>query len=277
VDPTLPTNFIPLYEGLLRSVSGKLLHNLEYCALAPRCGGDYAPGGLMFYGRATNGWIKESSFKPDHLKDPTRLARLAEKIVANAQKPICTPEGEEAGPHERYRMREDKKCDKDPMHWLKHNRTNVTERRSQYWRCVKEIAQSHLGVSDEIWYRHVAWSNLYKIGPQQDSTQPAGNPSGGLQKVQRADCAHILMDEVRHFRPGCIIFLTEVNEATGYFDDFSEWLTPKVKRNLGLKYVSAAGRLQSFDHGCNIVLAQHPQGRPSSSVAKDLLKAMSSF
>lgn len=273
----LPTNFVPLYEGLLRAVVSKLESGRTYCAFAPRCGGDYA-GALMFYGRATNGWTDESCFRPEELHDPSWLADFAETVVRNAQKPICCPEGEAgSGP---YVMRKDEKCDRDPMHWLKHDRTNVTERRSQYWRCVKEIVcQSRLGVTDAGWHRHIASSNLYKVSPQQrkDSGKAAGNPSGSLQKAQRFACARILLEEVKHFQPRCVVFLTEVNETAGYFSDFPECLASKLERNLGLKYVSAKGKVQALGYNCNIILAQHPQGkgRYPLAIAQEVCKAMS--
>jgi hypothetical protein len=274
----LPENFIRLYDELLRSVSGELKPDREYCAFPPRCGGDYSSG-LMFYGRATNGWIEESVFALADLKTGEASRRCAERIVVNAQKPICTPDGD-ADTLGRYQMLEDEKCDGDPMHWLKHRRKYITERRSQYWQCAKKIAERYLGVSDASWYRHVAWSNLYKVGPQQraSSTQPSGNPSTRLRRAQRPGCANILQEEINHFRPRCVVFLTEENAETGYSDEFPEYLTLNDNRPNGdCKYVRATAKLRTSGHECNVVLAEHPQGRSPLAVAQDVLMAMATF
>jgi len=272
----LPADFVADYGALLRSVASELTDDREYCAFAARCGNAYAPGGLMFYGRATNGWTRDSSFTCATLEQPTRLA---DTILSGSQEPICSPYGE-AGPPGPYLMLKDESCDGDPMHWLKHRRKNITENRSQYWQCAKEVASRHLHLDEATWHRHIAWSNLYKIGPQQPigSTQAAGNPSTKLQKVQRPGCARIVEREVAHFRPSCIVFLTETNEDRGYIDDFVEHLTLRtVKPNAGLKYVRATGKLHAFGNDYNVVLAQHPQGRPPLAVAEDVLRAVSSL
>jgi hypothetical protein len=61
----LPADFVADYEALLRSVASELINDREYCAFTARCGNAYARDGLMFYGRATNGWTRESSFTCD--------------------------------------------------------------------------------------------------------------------------------------------------------------------------------------------------------------------
>jgi hypothetical protein len=76
-----------------------------------------------------------------------------------------------------------------------------------------------------------------------------------------------------------VIFLTEVNCASGYFDPFRELLGVKDLWKLpDSRYVRELGTLKVVDHECGIVLAQHPQGRGRKpiQVAKEILRAIAS-
>jgi hypothetical protein len=277
----LPDGFDLLYQQLLCSTMGALKADREYVGFAARRGDLFqSAGGLLVCGRATNGSIGKSAFTCHDLQTEEGRRCLAKRLVDSASLPVCCPQGESDG-EEAYRFYADSSCDGDPMHWVRHPRQNVTEKKSQYWQCAKEVALG-LDLGEETWYRRIAWSNLYKISPNQpkaNPTSPSGNPGAELSRAQLCACVLILAAEIRHFRPQWAIFLTEVNCTSGYFDPFRG---PLGVKNLGKlpdsHYVREFGTLNVADHECCIVLAQHPQGkgRKPIQVAKEILRAISS-
>src|SRR5258707_13931927 len=117
---SLPNTFTPMYADLLHSTKSILVPRRRYCGFAPRFGRRWN-GGLMFYGRAANGWIRESEFSAEQLASDQNVNAVAAQLVQSADTPICGPCRETDVP-EPYRMREDPNCCSDPMHWDRHDR-----------------------------------------------------------------------------------------------------------------------------------------------------------
>lgn len=105
--------------------------------------------------------------------------------------------------------------------------------RSPFWNYTKEIygrlAQKEK--MDGIWMNNIAWTNLYKISPEE-----GGNPTCEQRLAQRDVCKDILLQEIKIFNPTHIIFETNIDGWLDWFED----LFPGVKRT-EKRYVRAEG------------------------------------
>ncbi|WP_437928805.1 hypothetical protein WMF37_05865 [Sorangium sp. So ce291] len=185
-------------------------------------------GDLMVIGRALNGG--DVQFNISELRDALRLERLIDSAYA------------EAAPD-----------DGDPMGWVAGrwgSAKGYNTRRSQFWRVIRGVALEVVpGASDNDWHSTVVWTNLYKVSP--GST---GNPPASLIRLQRNTCVDILADELEHWQPRRVLFLTGL-----------AWAHPFLQ-HLGWPYavcgyrspIEAVGR---SPHGVRFVVAPHPQTR----------------
>lgn len=164
----LRNTLLPLYKSLL----SKLNFSKEICSFCMQWGSKFPNeenSGILFVGKATNGWITNS-------REIEILFGLSEnKIFARD----------------------------DQMIWvnnLENNKKGYNTRKSAFWRLIKQISQLEYG-KDE-WYSKIAWSNLYKISCE------TGNPTGKLMNQQLDLCIKILEEEIRILNPKYVIFLT---------------------------------------------------------------------
>ena len=122
----------------------------------------------LFVGKSTNGWVTDSR-NVDDLFDPTHDDRIANRH--------------------------------DQMEWVHDLEGNekYNTKTSAFWRLVKKVSSNYFGSQ---WYRHIAWSNVYKLSHQK------GNPKKWLRDLQRDLCVEILNHEIELLNPDFVVFLT---------------------------------------------------------------------
>lgn len=165
---TLKENLLPLYKELLN----KITVNNDIYSFCMQWGSEFPKeenSGILFVGKATNGWITPS--------------REVEVLFGTCDKRIFARG--------------------DQMKWvsnLENNKKGYNTRNSAFWRVIKRVSQFKNGKED--WSSKVAWSNLYKVSLEK------GNPTIKLKRQQESICKEILKTELKILKPKYVIFLT---------------------------------------------------------------------
>lgn len=129
---------------------------------------------------------------------------------------------------------------------------NYNPNRSAFWRVIGKLSSQVYG---ERWMDYIAWTNLYKIAPEE------GNPDNVLGGLQYEHCINILDCEIIWLSPRVIVFFTG-DESKGWItDDFIEvasgGIVPSFKKikwdKHNLMYSKVNGRI--------IIVTEHPQGK----------------
>jgi len=130
--------------------------------------------GILFVGKATNGWVTNS--------------RDVEVLFGDTKDRIFN----------RW----------DQMKWVHdlEKDKGYNTLKSAFWRVIKRTTQSVYGKED--WYSKIAWSNLYKV------SYITGNPDAALKKEQIEICKKILQEEINILSPKYVVFLTSGWENT---------------------------------------------------------------
>ncbi len=158
----------PLYEKLINDVKDFDYSKVFFCMQWGRNYPKELNTGLMFVGRATNGWISDNDSIEDLFGD-----------------------GKEAIFDRR-----------DQMQWVENlegNTEGYNTRNSAFWRVIKGVSQKFY---PKNWSSYVAWSNVCKVAPWE------GNPSDPLYYVQIGTAQEIFEAEVSTLSPRIIIMLT---------------------------------------------------------------------
>lgn len=122
-EPDLRAALYPLYERLQQIDAEQ-----AYSTFCMQWGRHYRKGGVLFVGRAVNGWITDD-------RDTATLFKPGDKSQIFA--------------------RDDQMC------WVE--RENICAR-SAFWRVVRGLSRQLTGNSAD-WYERIAYSNLYKLAP----------------------------------------------------------------------------------------------------------------
>lgn len=200
-----------LYLDLYKKVIEKNNKNeKKVLTICPAIKGEqYKNGGIMFVGRAINGWCPlQGSVKDDDI-----ISRL-EKCEG------CTLDwvvGENTWTH----------CVNNCCPFAREGKTDGRASLSPFWQMVKFLCEKeNLG---EQWYKKIIWSNLYKA-----SYVIGGNPVD-FYKDQIKECNDILIEDIKENKPSKIYFITEKNSA----DNKSKrtWFCDKYK-DQGLTFKS---------------------------------------
>lgn len=217
----LKTELKPLYKDLLQSVT-------DYGEIAPFClqwEKDYplSPNeGILFIGRATNGWVSDSTDIKELFGDG-KYAIFARK---DQMKWVNNLEG-----------------NKDPK--------GYNTRKSAFWRVIKQVSEK---VYPDKWYDNIAWSNLCKIAPSE-----GGNPSDSLYYSQLKDCQLILKKEIEILSPKYVIMLVGQNWAKDfmrYLNDNQE--THRIETVKWGNYEVIVYAIK----GAIYLISEHPMGKP---------------
>lgn len=126
----LETKLKPLYGTLIRNVQHIKGAKSFFCV---QWGKNFPIGeqeGILFVGRATNGWVTDSE-------------ELEELFGNDQNKAIFNRENQ--------------------MEWAE-KRLGYNTRKSAFWRVIRQVAISYYPAN---WSSYIAWSNLYKVSPYQ--------------------------------------------------------------------------------------------------------------
>lgn len=95
--------------------------------------------------------------------------------------------------------------------------------KSSFFRCAKRILNKMKPITNiqERWFEHMVWSNLYAIAPPD-----TGNTEGKLQDVQLDISKTLLKQQIKHFAPTHILFMTDWDY---WFERFAD-IFPDVER-----------------------------------------------
>lgn len=149
--------------------------HLEYETFCAQWGEVYQEGGIMFVGRAVNDWKAQGD------RDTEGLFTL--------------------GSSNQIFM-----CD-DQVKWVE---TERYDKKSAFWRVVKSVSQQ-ISNDKDGWYKHIVWSNLYKLSPT-----GGGNPGNPLREAQYKTCLDILKVELEVFKPKFVVLLN----GSEWYNDF---------------------------------------------------------
>lgn len=165
----------PLYEDLLNNVAELNYSKATFCLQW----GENFPleehRGIMFVGRATNGWVTDC-------EDVDVLFGDSEDAIFNRN---------------------------DQMKWIENlsgNTEGYNTRKSAFLRVIKKISEVFY---PENWYSYVAWSNVCKIAPWK-----GGNPNDSLYYAQLEDCKKIFAKEIELLSPKAVVMFTGESWAT---------------------------------------------------------------
>jgi len=160
----------PLYTEMMASITiDEDVDLVPFCLQWGRSFPSEQNTGILFVGRATNGWVSSS-------RDP-------DVLFGDSEKKIFARE--------------------DQMRWvhLHEGNKHYNTRSSAFWRVIKGVTTAIYGAKD--WYTKIAWSNLYKV-----SYGKGGNPDHQLIKDQYEICKKILQTEIEILSPRFVVFLT---------------------------------------------------------------------
>lgn len=159
-------------------------------------------------------------------------------------------------------------AEKCPMRWVTErwgSKAGYNTAKSAFWRSIKNIVEglSIADTSKEDWPSFLTWSNLYKVSPYS-----GGNPSNSLCSLQFEECKKLLMDEVKHYCPKKILFLTG-HWALKFLDGAVKYHElPKMKQ------ITKVGTLAcQRETEIQFVVASHPQGKPQTEWVDNVLKS----
>jgi hypothetical protein len=221
--------------------------NLELTAFFP-VAGESCRGKLMVVGRAVNGW-GELPFRAEECLDIKRRAEIFRDAIANVARDSARP-----------------------LSWVMDKWSSIEPKsyatgRSAFWRVTRSLCSALIPCEKpDEWPSSVAWSNLYKIAPSE-----RGNPSNSLCRVQEAQCISLLRQEINHWQPRYVVFLTGKNWA----EPFVGALRPvDLHRSNGP--VQSSGRIPMSANGgfASFAVGPHPQGKPERPLVEELIVAL---
>ena len=216
----------PLYTELLEQLSEE-----DKSITSPFCvqwGKNFPTtlfSGLLFVGRATNGYGTDATKSVDVLFDG---------------------EGDSLG-----------FARPNQMSWLATSTTNnnYNWRQSPFWKLISKVSQDY---TEGEWFNGIAWSNLCKIAPSE-----AGNPSDSLYDAQLSACQKILKSEIKILSPKFVILLTGdswAKDFLSYLDD-KKTCSPIDKVEWGNNYTMEIYLINEV----YFLRTEHPQGKPEQS------------
>lgn len=228
----------PLYAELIAAVS-----DYTYQKLMPFCiqWGEFFPhevnSGIMFYGRATNGWITFES----------NVDKLFDRDSGDC---IFALE--------------------DQMQWVEDCAGSQEEyynsNRSAFWRVIRRTA-AHFYPEDEL--LHICWSNVCKIAPDK------ANPNEGLFYAQLPIARNIMKRELEIFSPKHVVLLTGQSWCQDflYFLNGNQLPEPLTSYPWGAndEYSIMVYKIGDIF----FYVSEHPQGKNEGTHVQALIKAIS--
>lgn len=173
----------PLYDELLSTYAKN-----GDCAFCVQWGEEFPTEkgeGVMFVGRAVNGWITDE-LDVEYLFNQSNDERIFNRT--------------------------------DQIAWFHTSRGSVDSYNtgtSAFHRVVRQTAETIHSADD--WYKKIAWSNLCKLAPFE-----GGNPSDRCYYEQLEINKKILFAEIEALKPKVVVFLTRMDWVKEYFDSLVE-------------------------------------------------------
>lgn len=212
----------PLYQSLVKSVSSFTYDKAYFCVQWGKKFPKEKNKGLMFVGRAVNGWISKNEDVDIQFGD-------TDEAIFNIEEQMIWVY-EQAGEGKGY-----------------------NSNRSAFWRVIQGISDSFYP-SESLNY--VAWSNVCKVSPWE-----GGNPDNPLYYAQLSSCQEIFKKEVEILSPKVVIFFTGEGWAIDFLKYLNGEQNPKsvekVVWDKKYKYQCVVYNI----NGTIYILSEHPQGK----------------
>lgn len=224
---------LPLYAHMIQVVldAGFNYDTAKFCMQwgkdFPACENE----GILFYGRANNGWITSSN-------------DVNELFTEGSENCIFALDNQMSW------MEED---------FIENDNGGYRPSLSALIRTMRNVASEYY---DE-WSSHVAWSNLYKIAPWK-----GGNPSDSLCYTELDDCVKIMQAEISFLLPRAVVMLTGYNWAKDFLVSMNGGQGPEyIDKEAWGDYCARAYRIG----GLLIIVSEHPQGKTEAAHAKAII------
>ena len=218
----------PLYKDLLESVSDVDYDLYPFFMQWGESFDTTGKRGILFVGKATNGWVTADR-NLDALFDENNENRIFNRD--------------------------------DQIEWVE-NLSGENEvyntNKSAFWRVVKEFSIQFF--KSNKWYENIAWTNLYKISPEE------GNPGGSLKRKQLPICNEILKKEIEILNPRSVIFLT-----SGWEEEFLNTVIGNASKTKEIEWDGHKTKSIIKDNR-NYIISPHPQGKNEDLHVKVLLE-----
>ncbi len=184
---------LSLYEELYKKVieangTNKKTKKIGKLTICPAISGEgYERGGLMFVGRAINGWCPLEGTLVD--------GKIRERISRCEKCTLDWVEGENNWTN----------CKNNGCPYAQiEGRLDGRKTSTPFWQMIEYISKKQ-GLTEKDWYKKIVWSNLYKA-----SYANGQNPSNFYEEQVKL-CNEILKKEIEYYQPSKIYFLTERN------------------------------------------------------------------
>lgn len=165
----------------------------EYVLSYPHVGKNYERGKILVVGRALDGWYFPFLIKDGWLTSFDSNVSFAEHNPETKNLAWAVKEWNDKSP-------------------FKENERRIS--RYRFWQVLKDIVKNvDHSANDENWLFSIAWTNLYKISP--NNKKGNGNPDSVERKAQLDNkyVRELLKLEIEILKPRIIIFLTGANWA----------------------------------------------------------------
>lgn len=192
--------------------------------------------GIMFYGRANNGWMCYDT-TADDVFDPNN----PDRAFARDDQMVWVEES--ASPDSGYN-------------------TNS----SAFWRVIRSVAKEFYPDNE---LQKIAWSNLCKIAPAES------NPSDTLYYGQLPSAAKVMSAEIDYFSPKHVVLLTGEGWALPFLRQIFGTDELKVVDSAIFGGASSYDIKVYENDGVYYYVSEHPQGKNESTHVEALVKLIS--
>lgn len=132
---------------------------------------------------------------------------------------------------------------------------------SAFWRLTKRVCTALFNDTSNEVIQHIAWTNLYKI-----SNAAKGNPTARLMNVQFELALEIFKQEIELLQPQFVLLLTNTKWANPFLENLD---LKRIATSATFNYVELIARYKNT----NIIVSQHPQGKPEEIQLNEILKS----
>lgn len=228
----LKSKLIPLYTSLRDDCN----EDDNLCPFLMQWGDkfpDSQDNGIIFYGRATNGWLGSWDYDIFFSNDDENRGWNRDNQMAWVEK-----------------------------QWFYSEDGYITSK-SQFWYITKGVSTRFYG---NEWFKYVAWSNICKVAPYSQ-----GNPSDTVFYKTLENNLKVFHAELDFWSPKYVIFLTDgmkrdnktrIDWTSDYISSLNGGIMPSTIYEIAWDYENPHIRIQVYKLGKRyIILSLHPQGR----------------
>lgn len=159
---------------------------------------------------------------------------------------------------------------------------------------MEQLTGKTINTQNDMVANYIAWSNLYKIAPNNPKESRSNNPTKEQQAIQRELSKKILQTEISLLEPTHILFITEKRTKKEEERTWWTWIEPFIKGKTKKEQEKMNGFLNinnipddyirgkslycdSYIHNVKIVIATRPETAKRDKWIKDVVSAFNSL